>query len=233
MKVFRANTQSIAIAQPVQLPYRNARGQAMAEGAAMMVVLTLLSVGLIVFIFNIGMTMVHQQKISFIAAQSANFFVTQSTGWEYQNLPTNPDINTFAKDLGQAMGFSRGSISATATQSGQVARVTVVGTGLPLLAGSFLPSLITVRDTFAAKTNVFPRPTALLGISGVDSNGTFRRCFLPAYSSLTGGVGSDVHIPGPGSFDQWSLGITGSSSASPIGLQINLAYRPGTRGTQP
>jgi hypothetical protein len=193
--------------------YRRAAGQAIAEGVVMLVLMTFVAIGLTFLILNSGVSMMHQQKITFIASQAASFFIYQGTGWEYQNSPSTPDVNTFAKNLGQAMGYNRNSITATANQTGAIVNVTVIGTSLPLIRGSFLPNFITVRDTFSADTSMFPRPTGCVSVTATD--GSYPRIIIPCYGN------SPSHIPGPGMYDQWSI-------FAPPGT-----FTPGSRGTTP
>lgn len=210
--------QVINMGKTLRSSARTSYGAVMVEGVVMLSLMTVVSVGLIFLILHSGVVMLHKQKLGFIAAQAANFFIFQSTGWEYQNNPSNPDVNTFAKSLAQPMGFNPNSITATASRVGPIVNVTVVGTNLPLVPGSFLPNFITVRDTFSANTNIFPRPTGLVSLTPINTAGV-PQVIIPCYSN------SPPHVPPPGMYDQWSFFVLPSSPGQ--------GYTPGNRGTTP
>jgi hypothetical protein len=222
---------------------RKASGQAIVEGTAMLVMITAIVVGLIFFIANLGMTMVYNQKVTFLANQAATYYSAQANGWNYQNTGgQNVDIDAYVDRMASSMGLPRTSFSATVEKTDQgVSVVTVTGKRLPLLQGSFLPGFITVSQTAAADSNVFPRPTGLMsfcvtGTSVRDGSGRVwpnPTVLIPVYSGLcsndqcaTRATAPEApSIPGPGMYDQFSFSAPSN--------YVSMSYTAGNRHMKP
>ncbi len=210
-------------------------GQAIVEGTVMLSLMILVAIALIFFVSDIGIRMTYQQEISYIASQVASYYVTQSTGWDYQiSNPSGVDVNGFAQALAGAMGLPKNDIAATVSITGGISTVTVTGTNLPLLQGSsLLPGMISVAAKCATSTAIYPRPTGLLSIN-VSTGGsphTGNTVLVPCYAGCFPGdvVSTDPYspnIPGPGTYDQFSFSVSDTTGAA-------LSYTPGSRGSNP
>lgn len=203
----------------------------------MLVVLVFTALALIFFVLNLGMTILYDQKIAFIASHTATALALQGNGWEYQEPGSagNFDADAFAKHLASQLGLAPSNVSASVVQTGDIVIATVSGTNLPLLKGfPLLPGKISVRQVYAASTVILPRPTGLLSLTVSSGPGTGPTVAIPCYSGLA--TGGDISsravspqaplIPGPGMYDQFSFTMPASTGAS-------LTDTVGTRGMVP
>src|SRR5262245_39034717 len=86
---------------------RSAAGQAIAEGAAMMPLIILLSFFMIMFLMYVGFTLYYQVQLSFIANQVANYAASRLTGDPDKDtgfLDSSGELLSKAKELGGLIG---------------------------------------------------------------------------------------------------------------------------------
>lgn len=217
---------------------RRCQGQAIAEGSAMLVIFLPIMIGVIFFVCDLGMSLVYDQKMSYLSAQAATYYASRIHGWNYQNKSGPIELDDFVQRLGDAMGLPRNCLSTSVTENKttHIAVITVTGKNLPLLKGSFLPGIISVHESCAADPNIMPRPTGLLSIcvTGQQPYGHTPyepTVLVPCYS---GCFSSDVtkwdkyrpNIPGPGHYDQFSF-------SAPASVGACMTHTPGDRGRTP
>jgi hypothetical protein len=124
--------------------YRNRSGQAMAEGAAMLVVMSIFLVLGILLLVNCGVAAFYKQKIAAISTAAANFAATQPK--EIRQAETEQ----YVREAVTTMGLAYSNVAVPAVETVKIhgqdtVCVHLKVNGLPLVGQGF--GLICVEDT--------------------------------------------------------------------------------------
>lgn len=211
--------------------FRSACGQAIAESAAALSLITALSIGLILFILGVGTIEFYQLKLINVAQVMA-LDVVNSTFWEGRQVnakPTTLDSTQQAKlqqllaDLQLPSSPTNFTATVTDDPSHLNCVVKLTERGLPLIGGGFIPNVVTLSAS-AVEPWGFDKPPFLVSI--VTSIGPIEVpayrpqgfAGFPATSQTTTGSGSLFVFNSPGA----GVGVTGINlggfgSSSPSG----------------
>jgi hypothetical protein len=126
---------------------RSQRGS-IAEGAAGLMLLTMLGIAALVLFLNAAFSVYYKLKLQAVTLDTAQYAAALG--------PTERDAQTkvteHANVLLNNIGISRAS-KINISPDGRSTAVTIVVDGLPLMGGSFLPSLIALQDTEVATSS--------------------------------------------------------------------------------
>ncbi len=237
--------------------YRNSHGQALAEGAAALILLTAIIVGGVLLILGTGTLAYYKIKLATVTSAVAKVAVDG----RYWLGAQRPDFNattvqnnatTLATDLLGKAGFPSQVISsATVTvdfaSDPNAAIVTIAVSYLPIVSGGILPSVASMQDT-EAEPYILNRPIGVLRAGYQNMSG--------GTSDVVAGVnvpcyGTDVSssiLAGPSAYPDKSLfnfpvwcgtAYNGMPSATPMkgpeqnGYTITGSHIPDDTSTHP
>jgi hypothetical protein len=150
---------------------RSQRGQALIEGAAVMILIVMLSVMCVVFVLNVGMSMYYKQKLSFAACQAAQSAVDMCT-WNNAIRPgvSSTEVETYTRkrlqESLQSLGLPPADlIDIDRTDVGVTVKVKI--SNLQLIKSGFLPSFVSLEESSSYLFAV-NEPPAVLTIRGGD-----------------------------------------------------------------
>ncbi|MBY0359343.1 MAG: hypothetical protein K2W82_15180 [Candidatus Obscuribacterales bacterium] len=209
---------------------RSKRGQALVEGAASAVVLSLIIVGGVLLVIGSGLAVYYKSKLALAAAAGAQYgaqgqYFLGARRSDYMNDQLQADVTSAVNAVltGEGLPAARGgNIRASSVTRNGVAgmEVMVQESGLEIISGGFLPTTINLTETaFYPYSN--DKPTALLemSIGGTGADKQFRNqggqgLYLPMYGGGAAGRfnpnGTATQGPVPlGEFPTWKVAVSG------------------------
>jgi hypothetical protein len=182
---------------------RNASGQALAEGCAALILVTMIIVGGVVLILGAGTAIYYKIKIAMVVDNAARFgtqgkFFLGAIRPDFSSAKLKADVVTVVQNSCAKMGLPvpdaedvEVDSSATDSAGHQYVSVTLHESGLPLISGGILPKSMTVSDTAVATMESSLPPPAVLGLTlGASPDGT--GYYIPIY-----GRGKNPVLGGP------------------------------------
>ena len=203
---------------------RRQSGQALAEGAAFLVILMMVIVGSLTLFVNVNIVMSEQQKIQVAATQAAQYIIGKrywlgATRTDYNADATAETARAVADGVLDALGLPlSSSFSATdlPAQNGViVTTVTLSVSGLPLLNGARLPIPLAASSASTTSQDITQGWRAV-SIQCADPNNPqdqtqWRTAVVPCYNYLNG---SNASTNSPVTYSQ----VNGPSSMGTVTL---------------
>jgi hypothetical protein len=188
---------------PKRLSMRRKSGQALAEGAAFLVILMMVVTGCLMTLLNLSVVMSEQQKIQVAATQAAQYIMGRrywlgAMRTDYNEEQTANAARAVADGVLEALGLpASSSFSATdmPVQNGiTVTTVTLGVSGLPLLNGARLPIALSASSASTTSQDITQGWRAV-SIQCADPNNPqdqtqWRTAVVPCYNYLLGSTTS-------------------------------------------
>lgn len=173
----------------VSIIKRQRRGQALIEGVCALYLIVLLTVGSVALLFTIGALSYYKIKLALIGATAARQAVN-ATYWLGARRPDyNPaQIQAAAVELVKTQAQVLGlpplrdqDISVTQDPDNtKLCKVSIKLNYVPLIGGTFLPSVIPISET-AVEPYLVDSPTGVMGLAFDTGNGQGRGFWIPCY----------------------------------------------------
>lgn len=176
---------------------RTARGQALAEGAAALIFITMLAVVSILFLIGTATLVYYKLKLAYVT-DTAAVTAVQGRYWlgaQYPYPLYNPvDVEKRttdqAKSMMQQLGIGSSPEVAVDQSSFRIATINIDAGGLKLMSGGVLPSSMTLKD-IAARPYIQRHPIGVFGltfnVTGVPNSG--KGVYYPSYGAASGNSG--------------------------------------------
>lgn len=208
-----------------QKTFRSKRGQALIEGAASLMLITIVIVSGVLLIIGSGLAVYYKSKLALAAAagaqyagQGAYFLGARRNDYSDDQLQADVTNAVNAVLTGEGLPAARaGNVVARSTTRNGIAgmEVRVEEGGLEIISGGLLPATITLSESaFYPYAN--DKPTAILEMSvgGTSVRPEGQGLFLPMYGG--GAIGqfnpNGLQSQGPvplGEFPTWKIAVVG------------------------
>ncbi len=204
--------------------YRNYHGQALAEGAAALILLTAIIVGGVLLILGTGTLAYYKIKLAAVTSAAAKVAV-DGRYWlgaqrpDYNEATVKADVTSTVQDLLGRIGLPAASavvnVDFATDPKAVIVKLTV--SALPIISGGILPNIVTLQDT-EAEPYITGRP---IGWCAVRYNGpaiagppgSQAALYLPCYGANDPSLGPYASPEGNGHFPYWQDG----GWATPLG----------------
>ncbi len=201
---------------------RRQKGQAIAEGAAFLLILIPLMIGLVFLTLFIVINGYYHVILAQVADSGARSAVNQRY-WlgaqrpDYDAAATGGNVQTLISSLWKTIGLPGTITSTVDVSSPTIVTVSVYVTGAPIPTCGFLPAGLQLAATSAEPYNI-DRPTGVLGFTVADpTNGNGNALYLPAYGAGGLSPGGPSVYPSNGTYDApyWSTCVAKDVAVNP------------------
>ncbi|HEY9790457.1 MAG TPA: pilus assembly protein TadG-related protein [Candidatus Obscuribacterales bacterium] len=169
----------------------------MAFGVALLILLSIIVVGLIGLVLNIGLSMYYQGKVSYVADQAAHYAAAQYCWYQQINPGGMPTVQTNTQSMVTRilsdMGLPSGTV--TVTLNGSVITSIVQVNGFVLPGKGNLPGTINVQASGAADLNADQPPALVYFTFAGDASGAAVVC--PSWGWYVEGISDRAVPPAP------------------------------------
>ena len=174
-------------------------GQAIAEGAAFLVILIPLMLALVMLTLYIGTSSYYHLMLAQVADAGARSAVNErywqgSPRPDFDATKSGPKITALVTNLWQRIGLPGTVTTVVDMSSPDIVAVTVSATGLPIPAAAFLPDALALKSTAAEPYNI-DRPIGVLMMGIYSATNTIIGGMGTAVPCYGGGTASGVYAP--------------------------------------
>lgn len=176
---------------------RSARGQALAEGAVALVLISMLAIVSVLLLVGTALAVYYKLKLACVA-ESAAVSAVEGRYWLgaqkpyplYDPVQVESRTVDLAKSMAEKLGLGSAPKVTVDQSSIKLASVSVTAEGLPLLSGGMLPSSLAMSDT-AVRPYIQRHPIGVGGLTLdiVNLNSVGKGIYFPVYGATPGTAG--------------------------------------------